>query len=363
VVVYSNGAVHPGQAWVELRRRGHAQVKVLDGGLAELQARVLTPASLRGVLDEQAAKADAAAFALRSAFFRGDPRASPLQTWATDPERLARPTVVSARWLHARLGEVAVVDAREQAGDYAALHLPGALHLPVATLRTKVGGTELFLLPPAELAARFSALGLTRDTPVVVYAEDKMQDATLAALAFLRCGHRALAILEGGILRWATEKRPLVSAVSEPAPAVYEPDPAADDFTIGVDELAARVRAGGTVVLDVRPPEFFRGEKSTEARPGHIPGSVNRPFTRDLERTADGHWFRPRAELEDEYRALGVLGEQPVVVSCRTGHQASESFFVLRWLLGRDDVRWYNGSWTEWAARADLPAATGEATR
>ena len=362
VVLCSNGTTHPGQAWVELRARGHTNVRVLEGGLEQFKSEVLTPPSLRGQLDEATAKAAAVPFALTRAFLLGDPRPSALQTWATDPERLERPTVVSARWVHERLGALALVDARERAADHLALHLPGAVHLPVATLRERAHGTELFLLPPDQLAARFGALGITHTTPVVIYAEDKMQDATLAVLAFLRTGHRAVAILEGGLLRWATERRPLVAGAVVVAPATYVPQPA-DDFTIGVDELAARVQGGDARVLDVRPPEFFRGEKSTEARPGHIPGSVNRPFTKDLTHTADGHWWRPRAELEAEYAALGITADEPVVVSCRTGHQASESFFVLRWLLGREDVRWYNGSWTEWAARSDLPAATGSPAR
>lgn len=359
VVLCSNGAAHPAQAWVELRARGHANVRVLDGGLEEFQRRILTPPSLRGAPDELTSKREAAAFALRRAFFLGDPRPSPLQTWATAPPGLASPTLVSANWLHAHLAEVAILDVRENASDYATMHIPGSLHLPVASLREKLGNTELFLLSPEKLAEKFGALGLTRATPVVVHAEDKMQDATLAALALLRCGHRALALLEGGLLRWAAEKRPLVTEVPSPIPARYEPAPGADDFTIGTDELAARLRDGRTIVLDVRPPDFFRGEKSTEARPGHIPGAVNRPFSADLERTSEGHWFKPRAELEAGYSESGVVAHQPVVVSCRTGHQASESFFVLRWLLGRTDVRWYNGSWTEWASRGDLPAEIG----
>jgi thiosulfate/3-mercaptopyruvate sulfurtransferase len=364
VVLCSNGAAHPAQAWTELSHQGRTNVRVLDGGLDAFKLQVLTPPSLRGAPDETQSKAEAPAFALRRAFFLGDPRPSPRQTWATDPRSLEAPTVVSAAWLHGRLGEVAVVDVRESAADYAALHVPGALHLPVASLRTKTGKTDLFLLPPERLAEKFGALGLSITMPVAIVADDKMHDATLAALAFLRCGHHALAILEGGLLRWATERRPLVAgAAPVPNAASYVPRPGADDFTIGIEELSPRVQQGGTTVLDVRPADFFRGDKSTEARPGHIPGAVNRTFTADLERAADGLWFRPRSRLEADYAGLGIDRGDPVVVSCRTGHQASQSFFVLRWLLGHENVRWYNGSWTEWAARSDLPAEMGERNR
>lgn len=359
VVLYSNGPTHPGQAWVELRRQGRTNVRVLDGGLTEFQSRVLTPPSLRDGIGETEAKAAGSAFALQRAFFLGDPRPNPLATWATDPQELAQPTVVSPHWLGKQRGRVAVLDVRRRE-DFAALHLPGAHHLDLARLRVRSGDRELFLRPPTELADVFGSLGITATTPVVLCADDKLQDATLAAVALLRLGHRALAILEGGVLRWATERLPLVATTTPPVPAVYSPDPAAGGFAIGVDELATAVQKGAIAVLDVRPPEFFRGEKSTEARPGHIPGAHNRPFQQDLARTEDGTWFRPRAELEREFAALGLRNDEPLAVSCRTGHTASETFFVLHVLLGRGQVRWYNGSWTEWAARQDLPAATGE---
>lgn len=360
VVLYSNGPAHPGQAWVVLRQQGHTNVKVLDGGLEDFKAKVLTPPSLRDGASEADSKAEAPAFALQRAFFLGDASKNPLATWATDPVELREPTMVSPQWLHDHLGKVAVVDVRARAEAHAALHVPGAVWLSLGELRQKRGDRELFFVDDQTIAKHFGALGIANTTPVVLYTDEKLQDATLAALAFLRLGHQQVAILEGGILRWATEHRPLVATPVRPTPVVYEPRAGADDFTITIDALAPLVTGGKTAILDVRPPEFFTGAKSTEARPGHMPGAVNRLYTKDLKRTDDGQWVRPRAELEPEYAALGLAKDAPVVVSCRTGHTASEAYFVMRHLLGYKNVRWFNGSWTEWAEHQDLPAVTGD---
>ena len=360
VVLYSNGPAHPAQAWVELTRKGLKNVRVLDGGLEQFRAEILTPASLRDGGDEITAKAETARMALVRAFFLNPVTDSKALVWSKDPADLASPTVVSPRWLAERLDKVAVLDARASGSDYSALHVPGAVFFPEKPLRKPHGSNgQLFLEESAVIAAALGKAGVGNDTPVVIYAEEKMQDATLVAMALMRVGHRKLAILEGGLLRWAAEQRPLVAEVPTPAAVVYAPRPGADDFTIGAEELHASL-AKGMRVLDVRPPEFFRGEKSTEARPGHIPGAVNRPYQADLVRTADGHYWRGAEQLAAEYAALGLTKAQPVTVSCRTGHTASESYFVLRHLLGYENVRWYNGSWTDWAERKELPAAMGD---
>ncbi|MEY4672327.1 MAG: hypothetical protein RL148_111 [Planctomycetota bacterium] len=361
VVLYSNGPAHPAQAWIELQRRGRTNVLVLDGGLDEFRARILTPPSLRGETEEAKAKAESQLFALRRAFFlrSGQSAPSTVKPWATDPAELTAPTVVSTRWLAEHLGKVAVVDVRENKADYERMHVPGAVHLPVKGMRDKFGEKELFLQSADKLAARFGALGIGNDTPVVLYAEDKMQDATQVALAFLRAGHRRLAILEGGLLRWAADQLPMDNAVVAVTPAQYVPIADADDFTITVDQLAQRVQAKDVEILDVRPTDFFVGDKSTEARPGHIPGARNRLFSKDLVRTESGHWWLADDELRKKYEALGFAPDDSIVVSCRTGHTASTTYFVLRHMLGYKDVKWFNGSWTEWAERKDLPAETG----
>lgn len=359
VVLCSNGPAHPAQAWVELRRQGRANVFVLDGGLDAFFARVLTPPSLRDGIDEASARAAAASWPLVRAFFLGggSPRAA-ASLWATDPATLTAPTMVSPAWLRARLRDVAVLDVRS-AAEHEALHVPGSARLDVPSLRVRAGDRDHFLRGDDELASRFGALGLVAGRPVVLVADDKPHDATLAALALLRLGHREVAVLEGGALRWAAERGPLTAAPTTVAPTTYAPRATADDFTVTTDALAANRNAGRMRVLDVRAPAAFRGETSTEARAGHIPGARNRPFTADLLRAADGQWLAPRAELAAAYEALLPRGGGDVAVSCRTGHSASHTFFVLRFLLGREDVLWYAGSWTEWAARADLPVEIG----
>ncbi|MBL8748061.1 MAG: hypothetical protein JNK78_02805 [Planctomycetes bacterium] len=357
VVLCSNGPAHPGQAWVELQRQGRTNVKVLDGGLDEFKAQVLTPPSLRE--GGASAGGEPAGLPLRRAFFLGNPAPNALATWATDPAELAAPTMVSPKWLHERLGKVVVLDTRK-GEEFAALHLPGAQNLALGRIRVKAGDRDLHFVTDDALAAHFGSLGIARTTPVVIVTDDKFQDATMAAVALLRLGHRPLAILEGGIVRWATERRPLVDTTTPAVAAKYEPVPGAAEFAITLDDLATKVKDGTTAVLDVRPPEFFRGEKSTEARAGHIPGAKNRLYSKDLTKTDDGQWLRPRAELEKEYAGTGIGKTDPVVVHCRTGHTASEAYFVMRYLLGYEKVRWFNGSWTEWAEHPDLPAATGD---
>lgn len=355
VVLCSNGPAHPAQAWVVLQQRGHHHVKVLAGGLDEFKALLLTPPSLREGASEASAKAARPSWDLLRAFVLGS---GPMRSgWATDPAELREPTMVSAQWLAARLAQCTVLDVRP-ASEFAAWHIPGARHLEASSIRVRAGDRDHFVVDDQKLAQTFGALGIGNATSVVIYADDKVQDAAFVAVALTKLGHRALALLEGGVLHWAARRLPLTDEVHTPTPTTYVPQSTAD-FGITTDELAKAVATGATKVLDVRPPAAFRGEQSTEARPGHIPGALNRPFSADQRRDGAGQWLAPRDELARSYAALAAADE-PVVVSCRTGHTAAHTYFVLRHLLGYRQARWYNGSWTEWSARKDLPAATGE---
>lgn len=109
------------------------------------------------------------------------------------------------------------------------------------------------------------------------------------------------------------------------------------------------------LILDVRPADYYRGKKSEEARAGRIPGARNRPFSEDTIKIGDAVVYKPLDELVKAYAALIPSRDSPVVVHCRTGHQASQTFFVLTNLLGYRNVYWYDAGWSEWAARPGLP--------
>ena len=259
-----------------------------------------------------------------------------------------------------------VLDARsgpDGAGraQFEAGHIPGARHTDYAAdgWRQRRDGAPGMLPDVAHLSGLFARLGLRPDLPVVIApAGQGANDLAAAARIFWtlhHCGHGPLALLDGGMRAWIDEGRPLEHG---PVPACAGA-PLPVSFRAGVrataGETLATLAAGTTMLVDGRAQSYFRGEeKAPEARAaGHLPGAISLDYVRCYDENR--HRLKPKDELA---QLFSVLPEgAPVISYCNTGHTAALNWFVLSQLLGRGDIRLYDGSMTEWTQDPSRPVA------
>ena len=280
------------------------------------------------------------------------------------PDRL-----VSTSWLADHLGEpgLVVVESDEDVLLYETGHIPGAVKIDWHTdlndevTRDYVDG-EAF-------AALAAAKGISRDTTVVIYGDKSNWWAAYALWVFTLFGHEDVRLLDGGRDKWIAEGRELTREVPAPEPVEY-PVVERDDSRVRAfkeDVLAhlGLVRSGEGALIDVRSPEEYSGERTeipgypTEGalRSGHIPSAASVPWARAA---APDATFKRRADLESIYLGdAGLKAGDDVIAYCRIGERSSHTWFVLTHLLGFENVRNYDGSWTEWGSAVRVPIATG----
>ena len=354
IVLYSNGMTHPAQARDILYRRGYRNVYILTDGLVGFRKYCLKPVSLRS---EPVPAAHAARInAWREYFERQAPPLSLIENaFLTPPQGL--PAMIDTVWLAKYLerNDIKVVDCRNQP-DYNSAHIPGSLAISCESFRGVVDGVPSVLLPPNVLACKLSLLNIApNDLVVIVYGGERVRDATLIGMVFERLGHQRYALLNGGFDKWAAEGRPVSNTLPPEGKSTYPPPSDPDTFTVDYLQVRRHLDAKDAIILDVRPQDYFTGKKTDEARGGHIPGAVNRNFKDDLTDANRFMTLKPVSELQPIYANLIPSKAYPVIVHCRTGHQASQTFFVLKHLLKYQKVFWYDAGWTEWAARPGLP--------
>ena len=244
---------------------------------------------------------------------------------------------------------VTLIDLRP-AEDYAAGHLPGAVHLDlfgVSLIDTSSGPLDAFLWIIVHLLV---SRGVSRDTPVIVYDEQSGIRAARALWFLEFFEHPHAQLLDGGYAAWAREGF-LTTTTS------IAPDKGDWSVGRGVERLATwqdvqdRLGRADVVMLDTRSDGEYYGTTIRAKRGGAVPGAIHIEWTRNL--SPDGS-YKPADELSAMYLAHGVTADREVVAYCQGGYRAAHSYLALR-LLGYPKVRNYLGSWKEWGDREDLP--------
>ena len=278
----------------------------------------------------------------------------------------AHPEVlVSTQWVADHLDDpnVRILESDEDILLYDIGHIPGALKLDWETQMQQQVVRDFVDRAGFERLAR--ERGISNDTTVVLYGDRNNWYATYGFWLFRYYGHKDVRVMDGGRAKWEAEGRPYTREVASYPETEYtaqEPDPSIRAFR---DDVMAQLRAGDPTLVDVRSPQEYTGEllhapgyaQEGAQRAGHIKGAQNIPWGAAV--SEDGT-FKPVEVLKDLYASKGVTPDKSVIAYCRIGERSSHTWFVLKYLLGYEDVRNYDGSWTEWGSLVGAPIAVGE---
>ncbi|MFD9667173.1 sulfurtransferase [Rhodococcus sp. NPDC059968] len=270
--------------------------------------------------------------------------------------------LVSTDWAETNLNapKIVFVEVDEDTTAYDGGHIEGAVKLDWKKdlqdgVRRDFVGRERF----SEL---LSSRGIANDDEVVLYGGNNNWFAAYAYWYFKLYGHADVKLIDGGRKKWELERRPLSTEVVRRDRTSYEA--AEPDLSIRAFRDEALDSIGVKNLVDVRSPDEFSGKilapahlpQEQSQRPGHIPGAVNVPWSKAA--NEDGT-FKSDEELTEIYREAGLDGSKDTIAYCRIGERSSHTWFVLTELLGHDNVKNYDGSWTEYGSLVGVPIELG----
>jgi thiosulfate/3-mercaptopyruvate sulfurtransferase len=268
--------------------------------------------------------------------------------------------LVTTDWLAERLSDpgIVVAEVDENPDLYEEGHIPGAVKLHwQEDLQDKVIRD---VVSKEEFERLMSLRGIANDTSVVLYGDKNNWFAAYAYWYLKIFGHADVRLLDGGRQKWIEEGRSLTTEEPSPAGAAYEATDRDESIRVRRDKVLAGLGNDGIALVDVRSPQEYAGEliappgyeQEGASRTGHIPGAQSIPWATAVR---DDGTFKGLDELRDMYAARGVTPEKEVHAYCRIGERSAHTWFVLRELLGYENVKNYDGSWTEWGNLVDVP--------
>jgi thiosulfate/3-mercaptopyruvate sulfurtransferase len=261
-------------------------------------------------------------------------------------------TLVSTDWAAQRLNDpkVRIVEVDVDTKSYDESHVPNAI---AWAWNTQLCDTvKRDILSKEQLEELMSSSGISRDTTVVIYGDNNNWFAAWALWQMKIYGHADVRLMNGGRKKWLAEGRDVSTDTPKPARTKYIASPADLSLRAFLPQVQSALSARAAALVDVRSPAEFTGEilappglPETCQRGGHIPGARSIPWGKAV--NEDGT-FKSYDELRALYGGEGIDGSKPVIAYCRIGERSSHTWFVLKYLLGMNNVTNYDGSWTEW---------------
>ena len=267
--------------------------------------------------------------------------------------------LVDTQWLEDHLDDdsIRIVEVDENPALYAEAHIPGAIGFDwKKDLQDQV---KRDFLGPEAFGELFGSHGVSNDHLVVLYGDRNNWFAAYTYWYLKYYGHDSVKLLNAPREKWIGENRPTTTDVPSFAPASFTAQAGDETIRAKRDEVQAALDAE-TKLVDVRSPQEFSGEliampgyeQEGAQRSGHIPGAASVPWAQAVQE--DGT-FKSADDLAELYRSKGVTNGSPIIAYCRIGERSAHTWFVLHELLGHDDVKNYDGSWTEWGNLVNVP--------
>jgi thiosulfate/3-mercaptopyruvate sulfurtransferase len=275
----------------------------------------------------------------------------------------AKDVLVSTDWVQEHLDDdsIRIVEVDENPALYADAHIPGAIGSDwQKDLQDQV---KRDFLGPEEFGELFGSRGISNDHTVVLYGDRNNWFAAYTYWYLQYYGHDNVKLMNGPREKWINEGKPTSKDVpSYPAASFKAKGP--DEAIRAKREEVLKLVGTDTRLVDVRSPQEYSGELIAMAgyeqegaqRGGHIPGAASVPWAQAV--NEDGT-FKSADELRELYQGKGVLNGNDIVAYCRIGERSAHTWFVLHELLGNDNVKNYDGSWTEWGNMVNVPVEKG----
>jgi thiosulfate/3-mercaptopyruvate sulfurtransferase len=280
--------------------------------------------------------------------------------------------LVTTQWVENHLNnpKVRCIEVAWNSDEYNAGHIPGAIFWNWNTNVMQPGKRDI--IDKSQLEEQFSQAGVTEDMTIILYDGYSNLLAVMTLWMLKIYGHLDARLLDGGRVKWISEKLPLSTKTLSIQASTYiaqEPDwtlRAHRDFILGGLDKPNRV------VIDARPSTMYTGEDAMGGSVGgHIPNAINIPAIMEMENGQFRRWQTPTTnpdgtfksfdELQALFAGFGISPDKEVITYCVRGGLSSHMWFVLKYLLGYPDVRQYDGSWVEWGNLIDVPITRGSA--